>query len=66
MGPVDASHAITKFFKSAKVVVPMHFKTFPPLLPDTFPELKEGLAAAGWSGRLVDSYEEILGKTIEL
>jgi hypothetical protein len=35
-------------------------------LPDTFPQLKEGLANAGWSGRLVDSYEEVLGKTIEL
>jgi len=66
MGPEEASLAINKFFKSAEVVIPMHFKTFPPLLPDTFPQLKEGLANAGWSGRLVDSYEEVLGKTIEL
>jgi len=43
MGPVEAALSVSKFFKCAKVVVPMHFNTFPPLLADTYPELRQNL-----------------------
>jgi L-ascorbate metabolism protein UlaG (beta-lactamase superfamily) len=43
MGPVEAALSVSKFFKCAKVVIPMHFNTFPPVLPDTFPELRQTL-----------------------
>lgn len=44
MGPVIAAFSVTEFLKSAKNVVPMHLKTFPPLLPDTYPEFSDCLA----------------------
>ena len=43
----------------------MHFKTFPPLLPDTYPEFQKQLKELGYAGQLVNSYEEALGKELE-
>jgi L-ascorbate metabolism protein UlaG (beta-lactamase superfamily) len=66
MGPIEAAHSVSRFFKSAKTVIPMHFNTFPPLLPDTFPEFQKNLEQImGWKGQLVDSFNEILGKELE-
>lgn len=65
MGPTEAAYCVTNFFKHARCVIPMHFFTFPPLLPDTYPEFKEKLAEMGYTHRLVDSYPEVLGKWLE-
>lgn len=65
MGPIEAAYSVAKFFKSARCVIPMHFFTFPPLLPDTYPEFKAQLAEMGYTYRLVDSYNEALGKWLE-
>jgi L-ascorbate metabolism protein UlaG (beta-lactamase superfamily) len=65
MGPHEAAYSVCNFFKNAQVVIPMHFKTFPPLLPDTYPEFKQNLKEMGYKGVLVDSYEEVLGKSVE-
>jgi L-ascorbate metabolism protein UlaG (beta-lactamase superfamily) len=39
MGPEEAAYACAKMFKHARVVIPMHFGTFP-LLPGTFEDFK--------------------------
>jgi L-ascorbate metabolism protein UlaG (beta-lactamase superfamily) len=65
MGPKEAAYACTKLFKSATTVIPMHFGTFPPMLPDNFAEFKQELEVLGYTKRLVDSYPEALGKWLE-
>lgn len=65
MGAREAAYAVTKLFKGASTVVPMHFGTFPPLLPDNFAEFKQHLAEFGCTKTVVDSYKQLLGKTME-
>jgi L-ascorbate metabolism protein UlaG (beta-lactamase superfamily) len=36
MGPYEAGFAVAKYFTQAKVVIPMHFGTFPAMLYGTF------------------------------
>ena len=54
MGPEGAALSVTKFFKSAKYIVPMHFDTFP-LLTGTYEEFKEKLGDK--KEMLVNTYE---------
>ena len=46
MGPEGAALACSRFFKSAKHIVPMHFGTFP-LLTGTYEKFEEELKAKG-------------------
>ena len=64
MGPEEAAHCL-QYFTHARAVIPMHFGTFP-LLPGTFPEFKEHCEKKGTKLRVYNSYEECLGKVIEL
>ena len=65
MGPEEAAHCL-KFFKSARAVLPMHFGTFP-MLPGTFEEFRSWQEKKGTNHlRTFNSYEELLGKEIEL
>lgn len=65
MGPEEAAHAC-KFFTHARVVIPMHFGTFP-LLPGTYPDFVAWLAKKDVTHlKALNSYEDLLGKTIEL
>jgi len=40
MGPVESAYAVTRFFTHAKVVIPMHYGTFP-LLPGTLEDFEK-------------------------
>eukprot|EP00743_Colponemidia_sp_Colp-15_P001363 GILK01001494.1.p1 GENE.GILK01001494.1~~GILK01001494.1.p1 ORF type:complete len:245 (+),score=28.19 GILK01001494.1:43-777(+) len=51
MGPEEASFALTRFLHSVRVVVPMHFGTFP-LLKGTPAELQSHLQARGGAHRV--------------
>ena len=66
MGPEETAYALKHFLTSAHTVIPMHYMTFPALKGD-YPELVSELAKLGVSGpRIVNSYQEILGKWMDL
>ena len=65
MGPEEACYAVRKFFHHAHTVVPMHFGTFP-LLKGTYEEFKAEMDNEGVDKKVVDSYNQLLGKWMEL
>jgi len=65
MGPEEAAHAC-KFFTYARVVIPMHFLTHA-LVMGTFEDFVKFLSLKNVTHlKAIDSYAELLGKTIQL
>lgn len=67
MGPEEAAFAVKRFFNlAAHTVIPMHFGTFPKL-PGTFEQFRSECEKQGIvDKKLIDSYNELLGKWIEV
>jgi len=58
MGPRAAALAVSKFFHSAKYVIPMHYGTFP-LLTGTFADFKAELAKVNVAGDKLVTTDDI-------
>ena len=69
MDSAEAAIAVAEHFVDATYVVPMKYGTFSKM-PGNFPEFRAALAAQGVftrpGFRLINSYEELLGKWLDL